>query len=256
VQLFKKPDLPEQCFKKAERHMETWRREFDLRQAIEQYKLAVSLRPEEPRYRVTLGLTYLRIPQMAITRQIQIPYRLSDSVNLAAVEFEKAAALSKECRGYPAITCMCLGDDDKAIRVLRGFRDGWESSVSKENADTIFQLMKSSQSRIMLTQPPWNTKKIEEETTTLNNIGLILAAQGEEGKNRFARLMNSGPLLSEVKIAGLPDRNSKDAMKHLEQAIVNRDRGKHRNAEIELQNAWVMAPGLVWWYSTLYKLLV
>jgi hypothetical protein len=107
----------------------------------------------------------------------------------------------------------------------------------------------------MVMQPPWNTKKIEEEATTLNYIRLIITTEEKEEKNKFTALMNSGPLLSEVKIAGQPERNSKDAMKHLEQAILNRDRGKHRNAEIELQNAWVMAPGLAWWYSTLYKML-
>jgi tetratricopeptide (TPR) repeat protein len=252
---FKKKDLSEQYFSRAKKYAETWRQEFDMEKAIEQYKHAVGLKPEEPRYRIALGLTYLRIPHMAMTRQIQINYRINDSVNLAIVEFNKAATFSKDYMGYPVIGYMCLGDDAKAIQALAGFKDVWSSTISEEHTSVILQVMKSSQSRIMVIQPPWDTKKIQDEAKTLNYVRLIINSEGEEGKNKFNRLMNSVTLLAEVKVARQPERNPDDAIKHLGQAIQNRDRGKHDKAERDLQNAWVLAPNLTWWYSALYKML-
>jgi|GEM_PF-4257321 len=309
----KKPDEAEQHFKQAKRYANAGKKEFDLRQAIEEFRLAISLNADKLKYRAELGLTYLRVPELAVIRQVNVPFRLDESANVALREFEKVASLSKDLRdrienkvqwpisepiglenlppseqkkklrewerevdkkwkgvekefkksgyqdysGLPALAYLCLGEHEKAIRSSAGLEEGWEASLPKENVSLIFKAMElQSQSE------GWRDEKGIDEYfgMYLAGLGTTVAMEGKDEPSEFAKRIEEGGWAEDratfARSAGIPkpEEDPEEARKHLEQAVMYRNSGKHADAKSELQQARQLAPDLAWWYRTLCEL--
>lgn len=264
---FKKRNEVEQHFKQAKRYANPEKKEFDLKQAIEEFKLAISLKPEEPQYHAGLGYTYLWVPEKAFIRPVNVSFRFSESVNLAIAAFEKAIALRKYYLGAQAIAYMCLGKEEKALRLLTGFKEGWEASLPKENVSLIRQILQVKVSNITLVErfAIDDLEMFVASSLLLASNFELLAAHAKDEPSKFAKLVKEEKLLEREALSTsdyrgvshikMPERNPEEARKHLEQAVMYRSQGQHKKVMDELVSARILAPNLAWWYSTLCELV-
>ncbi len=293
MRLFRKPDEAEQHFKQARRYADPDRKEFDLRQAIEEFRQAITLKPEEAGYYAELGLTYLRVPELAVIRQVDVPFWLRESANRALPELEKAAAISEHVArriedevlgaidyqsltlteqeevalkidnklkesgwepysGLPALSHLCLGEHEKAIRAVTGFKEGWEESLPKENVSLIFNVM-----QLQSQSDGWRSVDGIDKYfgMHLGSLGVSIAGDGEGEPGDFAELIEAGGWTDATALGILDQEQSpEEAREHLQQVVTYRNLGKYKDADIELQQARQIAPDLAWWYRTLCEL--
>lgn len=243
-----KRDEGEQHFKQAKNYADPKKEEFNLRRAIEEFKLAISLKPDEPHYHLELGFIYLVVPQLAVARQVDVPFSIRESSNRALAEFQEAVRLSDDYSEYLALAYLWLGDHKKVIRFAsEELKEGWEVSLPKENVELILKTI----GRIVVTG--WNNEEIIEALLEgLFDISDLVAERGKDEPAKFAKQV--AKLAKDCRWLKVPPPQPEEAMRHLEQAVTYRNLSKYRDAMKEVEQASQFAPSLSWWHNTLCEL--
>lgn len=240
-------------FKRARRYANPLKKEFDLKSAIEELKRALLLKPDEARYHAELGGIYLRAPELAITRGIDIRFKLVESASLAIPELEKAAALyranSPEQRDvYFSIVLghLYLGEWEKAIHAVPGLQKGWELSSLKDNAELVSRALSWIREKEEILCPAIAAYMISD-------AAYFVAREGKSKPQKFAVLAGGRVFMKGMRIreSQVSASQRDEARKYLERAIAYRDKAKPGEAKGEFDKTFGLATGYAWWYQTM-----
>lgn len=234
-----------QHFKQAKNYADPNKKEFNLRQAIDELKLAISLKPDEPDYHAELGLIYLQVPELAVIRQVNAPFSVKESANRALAEFKEARSLSDKYSTHLALAYWCLGDYKKVIRFAAGLEEGWEVLLPKKNVEVILKAIGEFVSTLQST---------EEILMLLAMIGDFVTRNGRDEATKFTKEAKELGLVEIRENLEVSSPQPEEARRHLEQAVTYRNLGKCSDAMRELEQARQFAPSLFWWYKTLCEL--
>jgi tetratricopeptide (TPR) repeat protein len=116
------PDEAEQHYREALRYRDRKKRDFDLKLAIQHFKDAIRLEPNNPAYHCGLGRAYVATPLLAITRGVNAGFKLSKSAELAISELKEAIRLKpnySEAFMILGEAYMYLGDKEKALQAFQ-----------------------------------------------------------------------------------------------------------------------------------------
>ncbi|MBI4333213.1 MAG: tetratricopeptide repeat protein [Chloroflexi bacterium] len=91
--IFKK-DASKQHWERGLKLRDPYRKEYDLQEAISHFKRAISENPRDYRYRFDLARTYLAAPELAVTRGVNVHFKLEEAVALAIPELKEAVRLN------------------------------------------------------------------------------------------------------------------------------------------------------------------
>lgn len=239
---FGQPDDAEQQLKQAKRYVSPFKREFDLSKAIMEFKLATILKPD---YYFHLGFVYLLVPEFAAIRQVNVRFEISESVNLAIAQFERAARVSNKYSVQLALAYYFLGDYEKVLRFAGGLQESWEASLPKENVELIFGVLKETR---------WQMQP-RSAMLLLQEIGEFVAKRGKSEPAEFARSVREARWLKmRGAMDNIPLAQPEKARRGLEQAVTYKNLGEYWKAGLVLKQARKFAPSLSWWYGTLCEL--
>ncbi len=121
--LFFRPDEATRHYRLALAMRDPKKAEFDLEQAIEHLKMAISLKPMTAAYRTDLGHTYLVTPMFAVTRGVNVKFNLPMAARLAVPQLEEGLRLNPKdgwARCWLGLAYEYLGQKKKAIETYQG----------------------------------------------------------------------------------------------------------------------------------------
>jgi len=119
-------DEAEKHYWEALRYRDRKKRDFDLNLAIQHFKEAIRLNPNNPAYRCGLGRAYVAAPLLAITRGVNTGFKLSKSAELAISELKEAIRLKPNYfEAYLILgeAYMYLGEKEKALQTFQAVLD-------------------------------------------------------------------------------------------------------------------------------------
>jgi len=273
--LFKKPDEAEQHFNEGKRYAEPGKKEFDLNLAVQELKQAIMLKPEEPKYHAELGAVYMRVPELAVTHRIDVGFRLAESANLALSAFDKVIEL---CEGNPShfheywkycyeswersvYAYLCLEQKEKAKSMVSCVPNSCEHAVIELNegdADLIIGGLANVGPAVaeMLEGKLFLWKEMGGLGNAVDTFkeGIQLL-EGEEISKRSPTLREimeaeENPF-KRVLLERRVSSKTEGPRTYLEQAVLYRNLGKHKDAKKEIEKARWLAPSMAWWYRTL-----
>lgn len=123
MQWFKRPhrDEAEEYFKQGLRYRDRKKKEFNFALAVEHFKEAIRLNPENSRYRGELARAYVAAPLLAVTRGLG-GMKVRDCLPLAVDELKEALRLDPQyVEAYLVLgeAYMYLGEEQKAAEALQ-----------------------------------------------------------------------------------------------------------------------------------------
>ncbi len=149
--LFKK-NHTEEHWKKALKLQDPFRKEYNLREAISHFQRAISEDPTHYHYRFDLGRAYLNTPNLAVTRGVNVEFKLEDAVKLAIPEFKEAARLEPKfdpCYLNLAHCYLIEGDKKEAVTWYTEYL-----KVKKEKLDKAEERLQNMEYAIMKRRKP------------------------------------------------------------------------------------------------------
>ena len=116
------PDEAEKHYREALRYRDRKNKEFDFNLAIQHFKEAIRLEPNNPAYHCGLGRAYVGAPLLSATRSVNARFRLSESAELAIAELKEAIRLKPNYfEAYMLLgeAYMYLGEKEKALQAFQ-----------------------------------------------------------------------------------------------------------------------------------------
>ncbi len=89
-------DEAEKCFQQGKRHRNRKNKEFNLALAIHNFKEAIKLNPNNPKYHSELGRAYIAAPLLAISHGVS-GIKLRDCLSLGIEELKEVLRLDPNC---------------------------------------------------------------------------------------------------------------------------------------------------------------
>jgi len=257
VPLFGKRDEGKELLKKAERYADPSKKEFELSQAIEYFKQAISLKPDNAQYHLNLAWTYLQAPELAVTHGGNIGFSLTRSAELALQECEKASSVPEFSVKGPeknipiaaeVYSHLCLGEDNKAKEILRSWLKKFGKEPHEQNVELTIATLQAGV-----------TRGVEEESVLPMALVTLFVTQAfmEEWAReprKFARLGGEVRWIELVDSMKAISPQPEKARAHVEKAISYRNEGKYGDAQKELVKARKLAPNIAWLYQIMCEL--
>ncbi len=149
--------------KQGLRYRDIKRKEFNGALAVEHFQEAIKLEPDYYSHHFELGRTYLLLPEAAIVRGVNLPFKLSDSTHLALAEFEEVARLRPTWDSVYINMAHCyviLGDKKNAVSSFEQYLT--VSRRKPDKADEYLQNLEYALLKRKKKHPDANPVKSEE----------------------------------------------------------------------------------------------
>ena len=175
-------DEAEKYYKQALRHRDRHRKEFNLELAIQHFKQAIRLNPNNPVYHCHLGRAYAGVPLLAVTRGVNSSFRLDKSAELAITELKEAIRLKPDYSEAFLIlgeAYMYLGEKEKARQAFKVVLELPGSKMLRSYAERESQQLEGGIS----SQPqPEESRRHIEQAVKYRNQGKYRQAEKELDK--------------------------------------------------------------------------
>lgn len=172
-------DKAERHHRKALRLRDHTKKDFNFALAIWHFGQAIRLKPNNPKYHYYLGRAYAAAPMLAIVRETNTIFKLSDSAKLAISELKEAIRLRPNFpEAYMVLgeVYMYLGEREKALRAFDAVR---ELSDNRELLSYVKQDRRQAEQGICSQPQPEKARKHLEQAVAYRNDGEYLQAADE-----------------------------------------------------------------------------
>ena len=172
-------DKAERHHRKALRFRDHTKKDFDFERAIWHFGQAIRLKPNNPKYHYYLGRAYAAAPMLAIVRETNTIFELSNSANLAVGELKEAIRLRPNFpEAYMVLgeVYMYLGEREKALIAFDAVQ---ELSDSRELLSYVKQDRQQAEQGLSRHPQPVEARKHLEQAVTYRNEGKYLQAADE-----------------------------------------------------------------------------